>query len=100
MTPSTELDRLLKEVKRLARQYYALTGRPLGVTGEVAELEAIRLLKLRLAVVRQAGFDAEGPKRNGRRTRFQIKGRRLNETGKKTGRLGTIDLSKPWEAVL
>jgi hypothetical protein len=28
---------LLAETKKLAREYYSLTGKPLGVTGEVAE---------------------------------------------------------------
>jgi hypothetical protein len=32
--------KLLHEAKILAARYYALTGKPLGVTGEVAELEA------------------------------------------------------------
>lgn len=100
MTSTTELAHVLREVKLLARQYYELTGRPLGVTGEVAEFEAVRLLGLRLAAVREAGFDAVGPLRNGRRERFQIKGRRLNDTSKKRGRLGRLDLSKPWDAVL
>lgn len=36
--------RLLKEAKLLAREYYSLTGKPLGVTGEVAEYEAGRIL--------------------------------------------------------
>jgi hypothetical protein len=35
---------LLAEAKRLAKEYRALTGRPLGVTGEVAEYEVARLL--------------------------------------------------------
>ena len=35
---------LLAEAKRLAREYYGLTGKPLGVTDEVAEYDAARLL--------------------------------------------------------
>lgn len=91
---------LLVDVKRVARRYYELTGRPLGVTGEVAELEAVRLLGLRPATVRQPGYDAEGPMRNGRRVRFQIKGRCMIDKVKAKARLGAIDLSKPWDAVL
>jgi hypothetical protein len=50
------LQELLATVKDLAREYYELTkGRSLGVTGEVAEYEAARLLAVRLAPVRQAG---------------------------------------------
>ena len=35
--------------KQLARRYHELTGKPLGVTGEVAEYEAHRLLGVELA---------------------------------------------------
>lgn len=30
------------EVKALAKEYYTLTGKPLGITGEVGEVEAAR----------------------------------------------------------
>ena len=55
-----ELAQLAVEAKRVARRYYELTGKPLGVTGEIAELEAARLLNLRLANARQSGWDATG----------------------------------------
>jgi len=61
MDDSEALTSLLIDIKRIARRYYQLTGRPLGVTGAVAELEAVRLLGLRAATVRQPGYDAEGP---------------------------------------
>ena len=35
-----EILEILKEAKVLARRFYRLTGKPLGVTGEVAEYEA------------------------------------------------------------
>lgn len=37
---------LLERAKTLAREYKVATGRPLGITGEVAEYEAVRLLGL------------------------------------------------------
>ena len=40
---------ILAEVKRLAVEYYRLTGKPLGVTGEVAEYVAAETLNLNLA---------------------------------------------------
>jgi hypothetical protein len=49
----------LADAKRIAKLYYALTGRPLGITGEIAEYQAIPLLRLALAPVRQPGYDAE-----------------------------------------
>lgn len=60
MSKPDELVGLLADAKRLAKRYYVLTGRPLGITGEVAEYEAIRLLGLRPAQVRHPGYDAEG----------------------------------------
>lgn len=58
MTSSDPLFAVLRDVKLLARRYYELTGRPLGVTAEVAEYEAARLLGVDLSPVRQSGYDA------------------------------------------
>jgi hypothetical protein len=91
-----QLSRLIAEAKRLAIQYRNLTGRPLGITGEVAEYEAARLLGLRLADVRQKGFDAIAA--DGRK--LQIKGRCVLETSKRGQRLGGIKLDCEWDAVL
>ncbi len=91
--------KVLLEVKRLAKTYYGLTGRPLGATGEIAEYEAARLLDLTIAPVRQAGYDAIG-KIVKRKERFQIKGRCIIGRLKPGSRLGRIDLSKKWDAVL
>lgn len=63
---------LLAQAKQLAREYRALTGKPLGVTGEVAEFEAARLLGLELTPARHAGYDAIRPADG---CRLQIKGR-------------------------
>ena len=52
-----EVMQLLGEAKKLARRYRTLTGKPLGITGEVAEFEAARLLNLQLTEARQVGYD-------------------------------------------
>ena len=49
---------VLREAKALAQEYRSLTGKPLGVTGEVAKYEAARILKLDLTPARNAGYDA------------------------------------------
>jgi hypothetical protein len=54
----TAVKTLLDEAKIIAKKYKHLTGRPLGITGEVGEVEAAILLDLELAQVRQSGFDA------------------------------------------
>ena len=52
----------------LVRRYRAVTGKPLGITGGVAEYEAARILGVEL----KAGYDAVG-KVNGWTRRLQIK---------------------------
>jgi hypothetical protein len=65
---------ILAGVKRLSCEYYALTGKPLGVTGEVAEFDAAEILGLELAPARTAAYDAI--RRVGEAVeRIQIKGR-------------------------
>jgi hypothetical protein len=48
MTEVARVMEILDQAKRLAREYYALTLKPLGITGEVAEYEAARILQLEL----------------------------------------------------
>jgi len=77
--------------KRLAKAYRALTGRPLGRTGEVAEYEAARILRLDLSEVRQAGYAAVR-RVDGHTQRLQIKGRCMLPTSKPSQRIGSIRL--------
>lgn len=93
-----EVGKLIAKAKTLARRYRELTGRPIGITGEVAEYEAARLLGLDLAEARQAGYDAI--RRKGKvEEHLQIKGRCIltNNPGQ---RLGKIDLKHQWDGVL
>jgi len=88
---------LLREAKRLAQEYRALTGKPLGITGEVAEYEAARLLDIELTPARHAGYDAVRVA-DGRS--YQIKGRCILPGSKPGQRLGPIDITKEFDAVL
>lgn len=91
---------LLCQAKGIAKEYYRLTGRPLGITGEVAEFEAARILGLELAAVRQVGFDAVRRVSNDAVVRLQIKRRCFGLDAKPGQRIGAIQLSKEWDAVL
>lgn len=91
---------LLRSAKALAQEYRAVTGKPLGITGEVAEYEAARLLGLELTVARQAGFDAIEQRGGDAPRRLQIKGRCLQNGSKNGQQLGSIDATKEWDAVL
>ena len=94
-----EVLEVLSEAKLLARRFYRLTGKPLGITGEVAEYEAAMKLGLELHPARQTGYDATEIKED-RAARIQIKGRCVLNPLKITGRLGAIDLRQPFDAVL
>ena len=80
---------ILATVKPLAAEYYRLTGKPLGVTGEVAEFVAAECLGLELAIARTAGYDAirHGPTGP---IYIQIKGRAYGDGAKPGQRLGRI----------
>ncbi len=94
-----EILEILKEAKVLARRFYRLTGKPLGVTGEVAEYEAATRLSLLLHPARQAGYDATEALEDGV-ARIQIKGRCILNPRKITGRMRAIDLRQPFDTVL
>lgn len=91
-----EIKDILLNAKDLAVRYKELTGKPLGITGELAEFNAATLLDLTLADARQAGYDAI----DRRNRKIQIKGRCLPENPKPGQRLGSIRLEHEWDVVL
>lgn len=97
MTDDRVLD-ILREAKSLAQEYRQLTGKPLGITGEVAEYEAWRILGVELTPARNSGYDAI-ERVDGVDRRLQIKGRCLLNA-KSGQRIGKIDIEKDWDAVL
>ena len=99
MENSQHVLELLAEAKKLAQKFYAATGKPLGITGEVAEYDAARVLNLQLTPARQAGYDAIEYS-NGLLRKVQIKGRCLPEKYKPGQRLGSIKIYCEWDCVL
>jgi hypothetical protein len=93
-----KIGQLINQARDVAIRYRELTGRPIGITGEVAEYEAARLLGLQLATVRQAGYDAIRTTSSGTH-RLQVKGRCVL-TKNPGQRIGSIDLDQEWDAVL
>ena len=79
---------ILAEAKALAAEYYRLTGRPLGVTGEMAEFESARHLGLDLAADRQSEYDSIR-REAGRDERLQ------SEDGRFGDRCAAISVAKP-----
>ncbi len=90
-----QLKDILGRVRALACEYYKLTGKPLGVSGEVAELEAADKLGLALADARTPFYDAiRGAER------FQIKGRAVDRDDRYRGRVPSVKCDGEFEAVL
>jgi hypothetical protein len=94
-----DIAEILNEAKSLAKKYRKLTGKPLGITGEVAEFSASQILGIELAEARQSGYDAIR-RENGKETKIQIKGRCIPSNAKPRQRLGSIRLDKEWDTVL
>lgn len=91
---------VLAKVKPLAAEYFRLTGKPLGVTGEVAEHVAAETLGLELAAARTAGYDAVRRRADGSLERTQIKGRACGADANPGRRLGTIKRGADCDTVL
>ena len=99
MTSFEDLRDLKVEAKALAARSYQLTGKPLGITGEIAELEAAELLSLSLADARQAGYDAMRL-RDGTQERIQIKGRAVDPNDRYRGRCPSIKCGDQFDYVV
>lgn len=100
-TATARVKEILAAVKPLAAEYYRLTQKPLGVTGEIAEYVAAELLGLELTPARTPGYDAIR-RVNGREERIQIKGRAY-AYGEKVNpgqRMGRIKNDAACDAVL
>lgn len=96
---AARLREILASIKTLGAEYYRLTGKPLGVTGEVAEYIAAQYLNLVLAPPRTKGYDATRGTSSGLE-RIQIKGRAFGEKSKKSQRVGSIKPDSPCDTVL
>jgi hypothetical protein len=88
-----ELREVVRLAKELATRYYRLTGRSLGATGEIGEVEVIEKLGLEIAPVRTTGYDAlRGEER------IQIKTRAAGPLIK--GRMSRIKIDAPCDVVM
>ena len=93
------VDKLMKEARHLAAGYRKATGKPLGISSEIAEHDAARLLNLELCHDPSAGIDAIGHgEREGKR--IIIKGRAIFDETKSGHRIGQLKLEKEWDSVV
>lgn len=73
------IGKVLANARKAAIQYYRLTGKPLGITGEIGEFEAARRLGLKLVEARTPGYDAV----DGSGRRYRITSRSFSKSGRK-----------------
>ncbi|KAF0193092.1 MAG: hypothetical protein FD165_195 [Gammaproteobacteria bacterium] len=103
-TPRVSLynvDKLIDETRRLAVEYRKATGKTLGgVSGEIANYDAARILDLELAGQNVGGYDAIGKSGARQGQRIQIKGRAILEEGKSGQRIGQLKTGQDWDLVV
>ncbi len=94
------VDKLIAEARRIAADYRRATGKPLGgVSGEIAENDAARLLDLEICQEKPGGYDAVGRgARDGKRV--QIKGRAIFDDRKSGQRIGQLKIDQEWDSVV
>jgi hypothetical protein len=86
---------ILATIKPLACEYYQLTGRPLGVTGEIAEYLAAETLGLTLAPPRTTGYNAvRGAER------IQVSSRAYGTDAGPGQKMSRINTDAPCDAVI
>ena len=99
MSESIKVDTLrgtIRNAIEAARQYHNITGKPLGITGEVGEFIVADLMGLKLTDARHPGYDAVAD--DGRS--IQIKARCVRPGSNPGQRLGSINLTHPWDTVM
>ena len=94
------VDKLISEARRIAADYRRATGKTLGgVTIEIAENDAARLLNLELSEDRNSGYDAIGKgMREGKK--IQIKGRAIFDKAKSGQRIGQLKVNQEWDSLV
>lgn len=91
-------DKLIAQARELAAEYRRAMGKPLpGVSTEIAEHDAIRLLSLEPRNEEQGGWDAVDPASG---ERIQIKSRTIFDESKGGERMGQLKVNQEWDAVV
>lgn len=92
-------EKLIAQARILAAEYRQTMGKPLpGISNEIAEHDAMRLLQLQPGPEGAVGYDAIDPSRNN--LRIQIKSRAVFDESKANQRLGQLNMNQEWDSVL
>lgn len=91
-------EKLIAQARLLAAEYRRTMGKPLpGISSEIAEHDAVRLLGLEASASEQGGWDAVDPATG---ERIQIKSRTIFDETKGGERIGQLKLTQDWDAVV
>jgi hypothetical protein len=93
------VDKLISEARRIAAEYRRTTGKPLGISAEIARHDACTFLELE-PDEEAIGFDAVGLHGERKGCRYQIKGRAIFDEKKGGQRLGQIKVEQDWDKIL
>jgi hypothetical protein len=92
-------DKLIAQARVLAAEYRRTMGKPLpGISNEIAEFDAVKLLGLEPKPEGEGGYDAIDPGRDGKK--IQIKSRTIFDESKTGQRIGQLKLDKDWDSVV
>ena len=92
-------DKLIAQARVLAAEYRRTMGKPLpGISNEIAEHDAVKLLQLQPRPEGETGYDAIDPARGDKR--IQIKSRTIFDESKSGQRLGQLKLERQWDSVV
>ncbi len=92
-------DKLIAQARVLAAEYRETMGKPLpGISNEIAEHDAMRLMQLQPAPANASGYHAVDPARND--LRVQIKSRAVIDETKSNQRMGQLNVNQDWDSVL
>ncbi|MBT3012159.1 MAG: hypothetical protein KUF77_06825 [Candidatus Thiodiazotropha sp. (ex Lucina aurantia)] len=92
-------DKLIAQARVLAAEYRRTMGKPLpGISNEIAEYDAIKLLQLEPKPTSEGGYDAVDSKRGDKL--IQIKSRTIFDESKSGQRIGQLKLDKDWDSVV
>ncbi|MET0090071.1 MAG: hypothetical protein ABW068_08645 [Candidatus Thiodiazotropha sp.] len=92
-------DKLIAQTRVLAAEYRRTMGKPLpGISNEIAEFDALKLLQLAPNNEGEGGYDAVDPGRGNKR--IQIKSRTIFDESKSGQRIGQLKLDKAWDSVV
>ncbi len=91
-------DKLIAQARQLAAEYRRTMGKPLpGISNEIAEHDATRLLNLEAVSSPEAGWDAVDPETG---ARIQIKSRTIFDESKSGQRIGQLKMNQEWDSVV